>query len=127
MLGPVAIILLLPTIIILIIIIADALSVVELVYSLQPLDSPVGKFPCLRPPDVHILRADDNHDQVDAFITDTCRKARASGWRDSSLNTVNSSLSEHQMGVVPFVSFPIAIRILLNDVSLRAHHLFEFL
>ena len=126
-LRPVSVLVFLPVAIIILIIVAHALAVVKLVYGLQPLDRPVGKFPCFRPPDVHVLGADDNHYQVDAFVTYAGRQAWPSGGRDSSLDAIDSSLAEHEMGVVPLVSLPISIGILLNDVSLRAHDLFEFL
>lgn len=102
-----------------------ALLIVKLVDCFEPLHCPICKLPSLAPPDVHRLRANYHHYKLDSFVANTGCEAWPSWWGNSSFYSVDSSLSQHQVRVVPLVCLSISIRVLLHDHWFRAHYFLE--
>lgn len=101
------------------------LLVLELLDGAQPLHRPVGQLPRFRPPDVHGLRANYHHDQVDAVHADRGAQAGARSWRHARLDSVDAALPQHQVRVVPLVRPFVPIRVFFHCEELRAHQFLE--
>lgn len=82
---------------------------------------PVCEFPGLRPTNVHVLSAYDDHYEVNTIHAYTGAETRPSGWSHSGLDTIDSPLAQHQVSIVPFVGPPVAIRVLLDRKELGAN------
>jgi len=102
------------------------LLVLELFNRSQPVHCPIGKFPGLRPTDVHVFSGDNNDYQFNTIKAYACTQAWTCSWGDTCFDSINSSLPQHQVSVVPFIGFPVTIRILFDGVKLGAYHLSEF-
>ena len=94
------------------------LLVVKLVNHFQPLHGPVCELPCFTPADIHWFCANNHNHKINSFVTDTCCQAWTGRWRNTGFYSINASLTEHQVRVVPLVSLPVAVRVLLQDVRL---------
>ena len=94
----------------------------KFLYRLQPSHGPIGQFPGFGPADVHVLGADDDHDYFEVVVADGGAEAGACVGGDAGFDAVYASLAEHCVGVVPLISPPIAISVLLDRIKLGTHH-----
>lgn len=108
-------------IIIIILIHLLTLLIIKLINGLESLHGPVSKLPRFAPANVHWFCANNHNNKFNAFVTDACCQARSRRRCDTSFNSIDASLAQHQVSVVPLISLPVAIRVLLQNVRLRSH------
>lgn len=103
------------------------LSLLELSDGLHPRHGPVRELPGFRPPDVTVLCVEYHNSDFKVFVPYAGTQTRACVGSDASLDSIDASLSQHHVRVVPFVCFPVSIRIFLDSEKLGTHDLSELL
>ena len=88
---------------------------------------PVRQLPRFRPADVLVLRAQDDHCDFKVFVPNTGAQAGTCVGSDACLDSVDASLAQHQVGVVPLVRFSVSIGVFLHLVKLSADNVSEAL
>lgn len=101
------------------------LRLLELSDSLHSSHSPVGKLPRFRPPNVHVFGVEDHNYQFEFVIHYARAQTRSCVWCDSSLDSVDASLAEHQVSIEPLVISLVSIGVLLHIVELGAAYFSE--
>ena len=107
--------------------IVAVLSLLEFSYCFHPRHRPVRKFPCFRPPYIHVFGIYYHNYQFKIVVPDTCAQAWSSIWRNTRFDTVDSSLSQHQVSIVPFICSFVSICIFLHDKELLTYNFSELL
>ena len=103
------------------------LCLLELSYSFHSSHGPVGQFPSLRPPNVHVLRIQDHNYQFEFVVPYRSTQAWPCVWSNSSFDSVDSSLPEHEVSVEPLVVASVSVCVLLDIVELGAYDISELL
>lgn len=86
------------------------------------LHGPISQLPCFRPSYIHRFRPQNNDYYFKIIIPHRCAQAWSSIRRHSSFNSIDASLPQHQMCIVPLVCFAVSIRILFHYMLLCAHY-----
>lgn len=86
---------------------------------------PICELPSFRPTNIHVFSTNNDYYQVNPVKAYAGAEARSSSWSHSRLDTINASLAEHQVCVVPLVSSPIAISVLLDGEKFSSYKLLE--
>ena len=103
------------------------LCLLELGYGFHSSHGPVGQFPSLRPPYVHVLRIQDHNYQFEFVVPYRSTQTWPCVWCYSRFDSVDSSLPQHQVSVEPLVVASVSVGILLHIVELRAYDISELL
>ena len=101
------------------------LGILEFFYSAKSMHGPICELPSFGPTNVHVFSANYDYYQVNPVKAYAGAEARSSSWSHSRLDPIDASLAEHQVSVVPLVSSPIAITVLLDSEKLSSHKLLE--
>lgn len=114
-------------IIIIIISIFFTFLIIKFINCFKSLHCPICQFPCLTPSDFHRFCSNNYYYQIDSLIVYTCAETRTCRWSNSCFYSINSSLAQHQMSIVPFICFFISICILFKNKRFSIHHFSELL
>ena len=101
------------------------LGILEFFYSAKSMHGPICQFPSFGPTNVHIFSTYNDNYQVNPVKAYAGAEARSSSWSHSSLDSIDASLAEHQVSVVPLVGSPISICVLLDGEKLCPNKLLE--
>ena len=101
------------------------LRVLEFFNRSKPMHRPICQLPSFWPTNVHVLSAYNNDYKVDTIEANAGAQTRPRSWSHARFDSIDASLAQHQVCVVPLVGSLVSVRVLLDREELSADEVFE--